>query len=181
MANKVRNNNVTVNTNTAKVEEKQAPVVEQEKAPAEETKQEQQPEETQENPAPVEGQEQLPAAVPEVKKGFFRRKTKEEKEAARAEKLAKIDALRADGHRFKAAIADVGIVVGDAAVKTAKVVGIGAVVVGGVAGAVALANAKKEKEESGDNLDESEDNIIDDHVDDTNNEVTSEESEATES
>lgn len=171
MANKVRNNNVTVNAETKKVEAAQAPVVEQETKTPEETQ--------QENPAPVEGQEQeLPATVSEVKKPLFRRKTKEEKEAERAEKLAEIDALRADGHRLKAAAADICLAVGDAAKKAAKVT-LGVVTVGGiVVGAVALAN--RNKDESGDNPEKSKDNIIDDPVDDTT-EVTSEESEATES
>ena len=167
------NNNVTVNAKVEETKAGTAPIEEQEKKDPEATQEETNAEEN------TQQEQDLPAAVPEVKKGLFRRKTKEEKEAERAEKLAQIDALRADGHRFKAAAADIGLVVGDAAKKAAKVT-LGVAAVGGiVVGAVALANRNKEDPES--DSGESEDNIIDDPVDENTDEVTSEESEATES
>ena len=105
-----------------------------------------------------ENQENLPAAVSEKKPGFFSKEAREEraavKAAKRAEKLAKNEALRKEGHVVKAAVGDLAIAAGEGAAKALKIAG-GVVVIGGVvAGGLALANAKANKEESGEDPEE---------------------------
>ena len=115
--------------------------------------------ENPETPA-EENQDNLPAAVPEKKLGFFSKEAREaraaEKAAKRAEKLAKNEALRKEGHVVKAAVGDLAIAAGEGAAKALKIAG-GAAVIGGlVAGGIALASAKASKEESGEDPEEPE-------------------------